>query len=135
MCSQRVGNKVCCAISHNVVLLPSSDVGVFASPLNASGIVLAAPSQHHLSSASLAASWPIADQSSLSPPWASKGQETVAQDVGERQRHAQIFGGGERQPDVLLAEGRSDAGRLEYSIGDQPAIGVNGGDKMCRIAA
>jgi len=34
-----------------------------------------------------------------------QGQETVAQDVGERQRHAQIFGGGERQPDVLLAEG------------------------------
>jgi hypothetical protein len=67
-----MGLKCCQPISHIAVFLPSSDAGVFASPLNASGIVLAAPSQHHVSPASLAASWPIADQSSLSPPWASK---------------------------------------------------------------
>jgi hypothetical protein len=55
-----MGLKCCQPISHIAVLVPSSDMGVFASPLNASGIVLAAPSQRHVSPASLAASWPIA---------------------------------------------------------------------------
>src|SRR3984893_14463183 len=56
------------------------------------------PSQHHVSPPFLAASWAIADQSSLSPPWASKVRKR-----SRRKRHAQIFGGGERQPDVILA--------------------------------
>jgi len=105
-----MGLTCCQPISHIAMLLRSSDVGVFAYPLNASGIVLAAPSQHHVSPASLAASWPIADQSSLSPPWASK--------VRKRSRRMLASGSGTRRSSAAASEGNQGIvlGQIAFSI-------------------
>src|SRR5438132_4107849 len=42
-----------------------------------------------------------------------QGQEPVVQQAGERQRHAQIFGGRKGEPNIFVAEGRREPGRLE----------------------
>src|SRR5882724_7558410 len=57
-----------------------------------------------------------------------QGQEPVAQEAGERQWHAQIVSGREGEANILIAEGRREPGRLELSIGDQPAIGLVDGN-------
>src|SRR6266850_7427583 len=57
-----------------------------------------------------------------------QGQEPVAQEAGERQRHAQIVSGRESEANILIAEGRREPGRLELSIDDQPAIGLVDGN-------
>ena len=51
-------------------------------------------------------------------------QEAVAQKAGDRQRHTQLFGRRESQPDILLTKRRREAGRLEFSIGNQAAISL-----------
>ena len=53
-----------------------------------------------------------------------KGEEAVAQEAGNRHRHAQVLGGGQYEPDILLREGRGKAGRLELSVGEERAIGL-----------
>src|SRR5713101_9271513 len=57
-----------------------------------------------------------------------QGQEPVTQEAGERQRYAQIFRGRKDEPNILVAEGRREPGRLELSIGDQAAIGLVDGN-------
>src|SRR5882757_1968179 len=53
-----------------------------------------------------------------------QAQETVTQKAGDGKRYAQLFSRREHQPDVLLAEWCREACRLEFSIDDQPAIGL-----------
>src|SRR3954452_22929186 len=50
-------------------------------------------------------------------------QKAVAQQAGDRHRHAQTFSGGKHQPDVLLAERRRKAGRLELCVREKRAVG------------
>src|SRR5438270_10751103 len=54
-------------------------------------------------------------------------QKAVAQQAGDRHRHAQTFSGGKHQLDVRLAERRRKAGRLELCVREKRAVGlVNG---------
>src|SRR3954463_7894220 len=63
-------------------------------------------------------------------PVAAMGEErqkAVAQQAGDRHRHAKIPGSGKHQPNVLLGERCRKAGRLELCVGEKRAVGlVNG---------
>jgi hypothetical protein len=54
-----------------------------------------------------------------------QGQEPVAQKIGDRQGHPQIFGGGKGEANILLGKRRREAGRLEFPVGDQRPIIVD----------
>src|SRR5882757_4599411 len=73
------------------------------------------------SPASLAVSWPIADQSSVSPPWASnvrnRSRSRLASGMGTRRSS-----GRERQADVFVAQWCCKTGGVDFSVDDQPAI-------------
>jgi len=55
---------------------------------------------------------------------AEECQEAVAQQAGNWHRHAQVLGGGEHEPNILLPERRRKARRLELSIGEERPIGL-----------
>ena len=55
-------------------------------------------------------------------------QEPVTQEARQRHGHPEIFRCRERQADVFVAKRSRKTGGFEFSIGDQPAIGlVDGG--------
>src|SRR5437762_10877223 len=51
-------------------------------------------------------------------------EEAVAQQAGNRHRHAKALGGGKHEPNILLPERRGEAGWLELSVGEERAVGL-----------
>ena len=51
-----------------------------------------------------------------------QGEEAVAQQAGDRQRHVEVLGGGEHEANVLLPKRRGETRRLELLVGDQRAV-------------